>query len=126
MTGADASLPANFADYLAAGGIPHDGGPCPVPLDSKPGVLFRDGIVKDTGHVPAREWTKGDWWQWHGRRIDNIVAYLPDPNYPPQTEQPDPLDTIRAAVERIRARGGNTDDLNAIDAALVRLEQENG
>ena len=41
MTGADASFPANYDAYIAAGGIPHDGGPCPVPLDSKPGAISR-------------------------------------------------------------------------------------
>lgn len=143
-------LPANYAAYIAAGLMLHDGGSCPVPLDSKPGVLFKDGAAKNAGQEPASFWTKGgsDWWRWQSHDpANNIVAYLPDPNYLPEPpEQPDPIATIRAAVEHIRAQlsaingaifiAANhhcpytgesiADDLNAIDAALVRLEQENG
>lgn len=41
-------IPADFT--------PHDGGPCPVPLDSKPAVLFRDGLLIDNHLAEAREW----------------------------------------------------------------------
>ena len=45
---------------LADGWIKHDGGPCPVPLDSRPLVMFRDGFgVDDYPDAPKDCWPSG-------------------------------------------------------------------
>ncbi len=62
---------------LPEGFVPHDGGPCPVPLDSMPAVMFRDGEIVE--NWPASNWGgEKDWWQWQGsRRGYDIIAYRP-------------------------------------------------
>ena len=64
---------------LPEGFIPHDGGPCPVPLDSYPRVMLRGGEL-DRGVVTASFWTgeTDDWWQWMGDAETNIIAYKPE------------------------------------------------
>ncbi len=66
-------------EMIAAGWLPHDGGPCPVPLDSRPGVMFRDGEI-----VPPGEFTAGPW-RWDRplksvarRESRDIIAYRPE------------------------------------------------
>ena len=41
---------------IADGWKPHDGGECPVALDSKPGVIFRDGVSCRPGDFIAGAW----------------------------------------------------------------------
>ena len=78
---------------IPEGYIPHDGGPCPVPLDSKPGVVFADGCVLDAGENNALVWSDygSDWWR-HEATIPgyNIIAYLPDLDYVAPTVTPEP------------------------------------
>jgi len=59
---------------IPAGWIAHDGGECPVPLDSRVDVIFRDG-----------EYSNGDkanCWDWsHEPRSSlDIIAYRPEEN----------------------------------------------
>lgn len=54
------------------GWIPWSGGECPVPLDSKPGVRFRNGH-ESAVYVAARSWN----WT-HLRVPSDIIAYKPD------------------------------------------------
>jgi hypothetical protein len=68
---------------IPTGYIPHDGTGCPVPLDSRPGVIFRDGSFWRTGRGKAGDWIGSDDW-WHGESPNpnnNIIAYKPDPEY---------------------------------------------
>jgi hypothetical protein len=64
---------------------PHDGSGMPddVHPDSKPGVLFRDGVKLEEGIFRAGGWvtTGDDWWSHEGDPSDNIIAYLPDPDF---------------------------------------------
>ena len=66
---------------LADGWITHDGGPCPVPLDSRPLVMFRDGFgVDDYPDAPtAGEWLfanhKQNLWTWSRLGPADIIAY---------------------------------------------------
>lgn len=66
-------------EQIADGWIAHDGGPCPVPLDSRPGVMWGDGFVTLAGMQPAWVWTKhGDSWG-HNEPFDRrIIAYRPE------------------------------------------------
>lgn len=64
------------------GWIAHDGGPCPVPLDSYPQVMARDGTIIRR-RVAAGIWARGsaDWWQHQGpERNNHIIAYKPEPS----------------------------------------------
>jgi hypothetical protein len=65
-------------EMRAAGWIEHDGGPCPVPLDSMPDIMFRDGERETTGQT-ADTWT----WEWtilEQARLKHIqiTAYRPE------------------------------------------------
>jgi hypothetical protein len=58
----------------------HDGSPCPVPLDSRPAVMFGSGVINDSGFPLAQWWTKGedgDWWQHQGDPRNWVIAYSP-------------------------------------------------
>ena len=67
---------------LPEGWIAHLGGPCPVPLNSRPGVMFRDGMKIDN---PEETPTAGEWifeggkslWDHLPGRAD-IIAYCPE------------------------------------------------
>lgn len=64
--------------------IPHDGGPCPVDGDSRPGVVFRRGSRIAAGAYPAAHWAgfaEGDCWSWATRAPGSfdIVAYELEP-----------------------------------------------
>ncbi len=64
-------------ELRAQGWIEHSGGPCPVPLDSKPGVMFRDGEVADVGDMASA-------WVWEANSFGpafadlHIIAYKPE------------------------------------------------
>jgi hypothetical protein len=58
---------------IADGWKPHDGGPCPVPLDSKPEVLCRDGYIYDAT-FKARQYG-GLWRSKHTQASRGIIAY---------------------------------------------------
>ena len=59
---------------IAEGWTAHDGGPCPVPLDTWVYVAFRDGVAIRTA-VPAKTWTHNiDQWR-HMNRAGDIIAY---------------------------------------------------
>lgn len=64
-------------EQIEAGWVEHDGGPCPVPLDSKPGVIFRGERwpfePSGSGRVMARNWH----WGLHGHLAN--IAYRPEP-----------------------------------------------
>lgn len=65
---------------LPEGYLPHDGGPCPVPLDSRPGVMFADGVCTGMGYMRAINWDR--WWTGDAHNPgDNIIAYKPDPAF---------------------------------------------
>ena len=67
---------------LPDGWIRHAGGPCPVPLDSKPGIVSADRVSVSPGISPARKWTLGihdNWWTWDCPPADRIIAYRPEP-----------------------------------------------
>ena len=69
-------------EQIADGYLPHPGGPCPVPLDSKPGVIFAHGGVLYAGKHSARFWAGGDfdWWQHESNDpAYHIIAYKPEP-----------------------------------------------
>ena len=69
---------------LPDGWTAHDGGPCPVPLDSKPGVRFRDGYQQPVGEILAGQWVipdQGtDLWQWSREGLADIIAYRKEPS----------------------------------------------
>jgi hypothetical protein len=78
-----------MANELPKGFIAHDGGPCPVPLDSKPGVMFRDG--KDGSGGSGCFASASDWmylncnlWRWVRHGPADIIAYRPIPITTPQ------------------------------------------
>ena len=58
----------------------HDGGPCPIDLEAKPGVVFRSGTRTRGGAYPADHWiafAERSCWEWQGYppgRFD-ILAY---------------------------------------------------
>ena len=68
-------------EMRAAGWIEHDGGPCPVPLDSRPWIMFRDGEVIADGGDDADYWV----WEWglFGQKFAalHIIAYRPEPRH---------------------------------------------
>ena len=69
-------------EQIADGYLPHPGGPCPVPLDSKPGVIFGNGCVIEPGLDRAVFWTidPDDWWQHESKNPKyHIIAYKPEP-----------------------------------------------
>jgi hypothetical protein len=69
---------------LPEGFVPHDGGPCPVPLNSKPVIMVRSGEIQTGESFPAWFWAAGDkdWWQHQGNRRNNIIAYRPTQQEP--------------------------------------------
>ena len=56
---------------LPAGWLPHDGGPCPVPLDSPVTIRVRGGEVTHWDHARAVIWERGTF-------IHEICEALPD------------------------------------------------
>ena len=65
------------AEQIAAGWIAHDGGPCPVPLGSKPMYLCRNGWKGK----PKDGRCAGDFvWKWSGTEPESdIIAYRKEP-----------------------------------------------
>ena len=61
----------------ADGWIEHDGSGCPVPLESKPAVMFRDGEIADADD-------RADAWVWEANSFApafdhlHIIAYRPE------------------------------------------------
>ena len=55
----------------------HDGGPCPVPDDAMPSLMFRDGEIAERGNELAA-------WHWDWEHspnhdaLDDIIAYKPE------------------------------------------------
>ena len=65
-------------EQIADGWKPHDGGPCPVPLDRRVSVMFDDSIIST---ATAAFWANGhDWWQWEGAPEHRIIAYREEPS----------------------------------------------
>lgn len=66
----------------AEGWIEHDGGPCPVPLDSRPAIMRENGEVIPEGVISARLWTMG-YDNWKQQRFENnrIIAFKPEPSH---------------------------------------------
>lgn len=67
---------------IPEGWIAHDGGPCPVPLRSRPQVMFRDGTIRDRpGVADTASRYIGVWdnWRWLGPPHTQIIAYKPAP-----------------------------------------------
>ena len=62
-------------EQIAEGWIAHDGGSCPVPRETWPALLFRNG-VREQGI------DRSDWCEWsHDGSWSDIIAYrkeLPD------------------------------------------------
>lgn len=65
----------------AEGWVAHDGGECPVPLDSCPDVMFRDGAYEPGTNWPAKYWARPlDWWRHQSPdRSADIIAYRKEP-----------------------------------------------
>jgi hypothetical protein len=61
----------------AEGWIEHDGGPCPVPLDSRPIYMMRDGVVDASQRDTAASLIWNDKVPWE----DQIIAYKPEPSH---------------------------------------------
>lgn len=62
-------------EQIADGWIEHDGGPCPVPLDSRVTIMCRTG---GTDTDEAREW----WWGRNRAPVSyEIIAYRPEPRH---------------------------------------------
>ena len=68
-------------EQIADGWVEHDGGPCPVPMDSRPEMLFKRPINEVWEHKPSDKselqrsllaWM-ADW--------SNCVAYRPEPRH---------------------------------------------
>lgn len=60
-------------EMKAAGWIEHDGGPCPVPLDTMPRLMFR------CGEEPAAYVVEAGMWEWdHAGHDYDIIAYKPE------------------------------------------------
>jgi hypothetical protein len=61
---------------IAAGWLPHDGGDCPVPADSRPQVMYRDGAISSLNYrAGQRIWGHSP----SGRPCHyDILAYLPE------------------------------------------------
>lgn len=64
-------------EMKAAGWIEHDGGPCPVPVASKPGVMFGDGRVEVPGLITAGYRLVG-YWRHSFQPREQIIAYKPE------------------------------------------------
>lgn len=62
---------------LEPGWLPHDGSGCPVPLQSKPGVMFRSRWSSEMGLRPAESWDHC--WEWTTPGALDIIAYQPEP-----------------------------------------------
>ncbi|QOV92586.1 hypothetical protein [Novosphingobium sp. ES2-1] len=64
----------------AEGWLPWNGeGPCPVPLDSRPDVMFRDSEIERA--MKASFWAQPgpDWWKHQSDiRSEDIIAYKPE------------------------------------------------
>ena len=111
---------------LPPGAIRHDGGPCQVPLDSRPTVILRDG--RQAEGQEADYW--GSWWEWQdgGRQLTDIVGVIPDPNYlaPVEAELPDAATIIRDLLTIVDV--DMPEDLQEqdkrIDAARAWLERK--
>ena len=68
---------------IAEGWLPHDGGPCPVPLDSYPDVMMQDGEIYHmnlAGFWVASRWTGKRGPRQTGRLPQRIIAYKPEQN----------------------------------------------
>lgn len=67
--------------------VVHDGLGCPVDPDSKPATYRRNGQHGPHGGLRASAWSSfaaGCMWSWADRdepEPDDIMAYLPDPNW---------------------------------------------
>ena len=73
-------------EQRAAGWIEHNGGPCPVPMDSKPAIMCRGGQISNSGPVEASYWSGApdDWWKHEDYTFDHkcdIIAYLPETSH---------------------------------------------
>jgi hypothetical protein len=69
---------------LPPGFIAHDGSGCPVPLNSRPGVMFRDGFISKPQVIKAHSWIRirQNFWQFYDlESSDDIIAYCPDPEF---------------------------------------------
>ena len=64
-------------EMRADGWIEHDGGPCPVPLDSKPAIVFADGSGRPGGLFTARFWFR-TFWTHEAHPNNHIIAYKPE------------------------------------------------
>jgi len=63
-------------EQIADGWIAHDGGECPVPLDSRPGIMFRDGCIIPEGTRTAGSHLVGYWRHHAGFYAhEHIIAY---------------------------------------------------
>jgi hypothetical protein len=58
----------------AEGWIEHDGGPCPVPLDSRPIYMMRDGVIDRSQLGTAASLI----WDNRVPECDQIIAYKPE------------------------------------------------
>ena len=69
-----------MANELPEGFIPHDGGPCPVPLDSMVEIVWGDGLTfSGRSAVGFTIWPEN--WNWHLSGVpmsERIIAYKPE------------------------------------------------
>lgn len=65
---------------LPEGWLAHDGGPCPVPLDSYPEVRWNNGAISKwcTARTWSAEGARDGRDFWRGEPGNRIIAYKPD------------------------------------------------
>jgi hypothetical protein len=81
----------------------HFGGGRPVKKKSKPTVFFEHGFSHPS--CKAKHWSQApnDWWKWEGEEEDNIIAYIPDPDYPQAKQRPTGYDDLISAAKALKA-----------------------
>ena len=81
------------------GWIPHDGGPCPVGMETRVKIRFRIGS-EDEEVAGVYDW-------FHRSTVGDIIAYKPEPSPTPSVAAPvagaGEAQSLRAEVERLRA-----------------------
>lgn len=70
-------------EQIADGWKPHDGGPCPVPLDSYPDIMLETGDTFEmvlAGFWSSSRWTGKRGPRQVGRLPSRIIAYREEPS----------------------------------------------
>jgi hypothetical protein len=67
-------------EQIAEGWLPHDGGPCPVPLDSMQCMLTPLGVALPEQYGPTPKLARSGQWEWDGTlpKFLCVIAYKPE------------------------------------------------